>query len=81
MSITVRDRLINKDIIEILYDIQGSCRNGKLRTIEDRGDEIRVPCPHHSFGQEKTPAMFIRKEDGVFNCFVCNLLTIKFTSK
>ena len=78
MSITVRDRLINKDIIDILYDIQGSCRNGKLRTIEDRGDEIRVPCPHHSFGQEKTPAMFIRKEDGVFNCFVCNFSSRNF---
>lgn len=69
--VNVRDRIINEDIISILYKIQSSCNNGKLRTIEDRGDEIRVPCPHHSNGLEKTPAMFIRKEDGLFNCFVC----------
>lgn len=72
MSIIVRDRVINKDIIDILYDIQSSCRNGKLRTIEDRGDEIRVPCPHHSLGQERVPAMFIRKDDGIGHCFVCD---------
>lgn len=78
MSIVIKNKIINKDIVEILYNIQGSCRNGKLRTIEDRGDEIRVPCPHHSSGLEKTPAMFIRKEDGVFNCFVCGFSSNNF---
>ena len=40
MSIFVSDRIINKDIIDILYDIQSSCRNGKLRTIEERRQSL-----------------------------------------
>ena len=79
MSIFVRDRIINKDIIDILYDIQSSCRNGKLRTIEDRGEEIRVTCPKHSQGRELVPACFIRKEDGIFHCFVCDFKARDFS--
>ena len=62
----VNNRVIDKDILSILYDIQGSCHNGKLSSIEDRGEEIRVSCPRHSDGKEKVPACFIRKDDGVF---------------
>ena len=69
--ITVRDRVLNKDIINILYDVRGSCHNGKLDKIIDRGEEIQVTCPSHSGGRESRPSCFIRVEDGVFHCFTC----------
>lgn len=71
-TIKVRNRLIHKDIIDILYDVQRSCHNGKLSVIEDGSDNIKVTCPRHSGGHESKPACFVRKEDGVYNCFVCN---------
>lgn len=69
--ITIRDRSIDKDIVEILYDVQGACHNGKLSQIIDRGDEIQVTCPCHSGGHESRPSCFIRKEDAVWHCFTC----------
>ena len=71
--ITIRDRTIDKDILDILYDVQSRCHNGKLSQITDRGDEIQVTCPSHSGGHESRPSCFIRKEDGIYHCFTCGI--------
>ena len=79
MSIIVRDRIINKDIIDILYDIQRSCHNGKLAQISDGSTDIKVTCPHHSEGKERKAACFVNKDDGKFHCFVCNFKGVDFS--
>ena len=69
--------VINKPIEEILTLLKLSLTNGKLKDIENKGDDILVTCPHHNGGHEKTPACNIyigndtRLPYGYFNCFVC----------
>lgn len=71
MAFIVRNRFINKDIINILYDVQSQCHNGKLSVIEDGSENIKVTCPRHSDGRESHPSCFVRKDNGYFNCFTC----------
>jgi hypothetical protein len=72
--------VINKPIIDILYRLQLTLTNGKLRDIKKPSggaDNIVVTCPHHSNGLEKTPAcnIYIGEDGklpyGFFNCLVC----------
>ena len=69
--------VINKPIEEILTLLKLSLTNGKLKDIENKGDDILVTCPHHDGGHEKTPAcnIYIGNDTklpyGYFNCFVC----------
>ena len=69
--------VINKRIEEILTLLKLSLTNGKLKDIENKGDDILVTCPHHDGGHEKTPAcnIYIGNDTklpyGYFNCFVC----------
>lgn len=76
MELIVRDRVINKDILDILSDIQSSCSNGKLSQYRISGRSIAVTCPIHSDGKEKRPSCFINIGDesidyGHFHCFTC----------
>ena len=44
-----------------------------LQKTKDSGNNIQVQCPYHSNGQERRPSAGIRKEDGLFHCFACNI--------
>lgn len=76
-QLIIDNYVINKPIEEILTLLKLSLTNGKLKDIEDKGDNILVTCPHHDGGHEKTPAcnIYIGNDTklpyGYFNCFVC----------
>lgn len=76
-QLIIDNYVINKPIEEILTLLKLSLTNGKLKDIENKGDDILVTCPHHDGGREKTPAcnIYIGNDTklpyGYFNCFVC----------
>ena len=72
--------IINKPILDVLYRLQLSLTNGKLKDIKPPSGgatNIVVTCPHHDDGREATPAcnIYIGEDGklpyGYFNCFVC----------
>lgn len=76
-QLIIDNYVINKPIEEVLNLLRLSLTNGKLKDIENKGDNILVTCPHHDGGHEKTPAcnIYIGNDTklpyGYFNCFVC----------
>lgn len=75
-QLIIKDRVISKDIIDILYDIKRVCNNGKLSQFKISGSGIAVTCPVHNGGQEKHPSCYInlQNEDvpyGFYHCFTC----------
>ena len=76
-QLIIDNYVIDKPIEEILTLLKLSLTNGKLKDIENKGDDILVTCPHHDGGHEKTPAcnIYIGNDTklpyGYFNCFVC----------
>ena len=76
-QLIIDNYVINKPIEEILTLLKLSLTNGKLKDIENKGDDILVTCPHHGGGHEKTAAcnIYIGNDTklpyGYFNCFVC----------
>ena len=76
-QLIIDNYVINKPIEEILTLLKLSLTNGKLKDIENKGDNILGTCPHHDGGHEKTPAcnIYIGNDTklpyGYFNCFVC----------
>ena len=78
-QLIVRDRVINKDLIDILYDVQHECRNGKLSNFRVSGSGISVPCPHHSDGMEHHNSCYINVDNdnieyGLCHCFTCGFV-------
>lgn len=69
--IQVRGAYITRPVIQILYDIQGQLRNGKLAMIYPNEENIKVTCPFHSGGHEHKPSCYVRATDGVVHCFAC----------
>jgi len=76
-QLIVDNYVINKPIEDILNLLRISLTNGKLKDIENKGDNLLVTCPHHDGGHEQTPAcnVYIGNDTklpyGYFNCFVC----------
>lgn len=76
-QLIIDNYVINKPIEEVLNLLRLSLTNGKLKDIENKGDNILVACPHHDGGHEKTAAcnIYIGNDTklpyGYFNCFVC----------
>lgn len=75
-QLIVKNRVIDKDIIDILYDIQRECRNGKLSNFRETTSGISVPCPHHAEGRERHNSCYINVKDdsieyGLCHCFTC----------
>ena len=76
-QLIIDNYVINKPIEEILNLLRITLTNGKLKDIENKGDNLLVTCPHHDGGHEHTPACNIyignntRLPYGYFNCFVC----------
>ena len=81
--------IINKSIEEILILLKITLTNGKLKDIQNKGDDLLVTCPFHRNGLENTPAcnIYIGEDSklpyGYFNCFVCGEKGpfIKFVAK
>ena len=81
--------IINKSIEEILILLKITLTNGKLKDIQNKGDNLLVTCPFHRNGLENTPAcnIYIGEDSklpyGYFNCFVCGEKGpfIKFVAK
>lgn len=75
-KLVVKNRVIDKDIIDILYDVQRECGTGKLSNFRDTTSGISVPCPHHAEGRERHNSCYINVKDdnieyGLCHCFTC----------
>lgn len=78
-NVVVDNYIINKPIIDILYTLQRTLTNGKLKDIIVKGENIVVTCPNnnHSGGQESKPAcnIYVGNDEkiqyGYHRCFVC----------
>ena len=77
-QLIIDNYLIDKPILDILYDIQFVLTNGKLRDIKPGTDDIVVTCPFHAGGAEHRPDMNIYIGDdkklpyGYCRCFACD---------
>lgn len=75
-ELIVDNYVITAPLVDIIKKIQGQLTNGKLSTIEEKGDEIVIPCPVHKEGHESHPSASVYCGDGdlpygVWNCFTC----------
>ena len=76
-ELVVDNYVINEPILNILYRLQATLTNGKLKDILPKSDNILVTCPHHASGMESKPAanIYIGNNEeipyGYFRCFVC----------
>ena len=61
---------IDATIESILYKVKSEITNGKLKSIQRRGSQVRITCPCHDDGKESTPSCFVN-DDGVWHCFAC----------
>lgn len=80
MSLMVNNRIVKtpvKDIIELLRQQCFVNHLDRLRNIEIKSNNIRITCPFHSGGHERTPSCEILLEDkgstpaGTVHCFGC----------
>lgn len=80
MSLMVNNKIIKtpvKDIIELLRQQCFVNHLDRLRNIEIKSNNIRITCPFHSDGHERTPSCEILLEDkgstpaGTVHCFGC----------
>ena len=77
-SLIVDNYIIDKPVIDIIYDLQRTLTNGKLKDVLIKGDNILVTCPVHGGGHEHKPACNIYIGDdesipyGYYRCFVCD---------
>lgn len=68
---------VETPLIEIIRRLQLILTNGKLKDVEEKGDNILVTCPVHDDGLESKPACNVYIGDnldieyGYFRCFVC----------
>ena len=80
-QLEIENYVIDKPIIDILYDIQGQLTNGKLKDIKPQGDYIMITCPVHSGGHEVHPDSGIyvgndySKGFGYIHCFACDFVS------
>lgn len=77
-QLLIDNYLIDKPILDILYDLQQVLTNGKLKDIKPGSDYIMISCPSHSNGLEKNPDCGIyigddtKKDYGFAHCFACD---------
>ena len=62
---------IDASIESILYKVKSELTNGKLKSIQRRGGQVKITCPFHDNGHEGDASCFIN-DDGIFNCFACH---------
>ena len=64
----------NVELMDILQELISQLRANDIQLIQKYKDgptHIQICCPYHNNGQERRPSAGLRKEDGVFHCFVC----------
>lgn len=70
------EKVVDAPMIVILKELQSELRNGKLKDVIDRGDNIAVTCPIHKGGFENKPSCMVyanknnRVEYGTAHCFM-----------
>lgn len=69
--IKIDNYTIDASIESILYKVKSELTNGKLKSIQRKGSQVRITCPCHDNGQESTPSCFVN-DDGIWNCFACH---------
>lgn len=76
-KLIINGYVIDTDMMTILNTLKKELLNGKLEKIENKGDYIRVTCPHHKGGEEEHPSCSVYCGDsediqyGITNCFTC----------
>ena len=70
------NKLITTSIQSILEKIRFDTHGAYLHDIKTSNNDLRITCPFHSEGKEKTPDCFINNDNssdlyGVFHCFAC----------
>ena len=69
--------VVDRPLLDVIKDVREQLTNGKLSTVEKKGDWIRVTCPSHSGGVEKNPSCGVYvgddpdREYGYAHCFTC----------
>lgn len=77
MRLTIRNRVINDSMINILNHVKEDQRNKYLRIVNNKYDNVAINCPFHKNGQEKHSSCQVlatdenEQEYGVFHCFAC----------
>lgn len=80
-QLRIENKIISTPLIDIIKDIRNKLHNGKLATIKEMGDNIRITCPcsHHKGGKELKASASVYIGDktdqldyGWFRCFTCN---------
>ena len=76
-ELVINGYLIDEPIINILKQVKTELTTDKLRTIQQKGDDIRVTCPVHKSGEESHPSCGVycgnstEIEYGTAHCFTC----------
>lgn len=77
MYLVIGNKTISKPLLDILKIVKESIRNGKLKELRQRDNNIRVSCPFHKDGLENKASCDIyigssnEVEYGWFHCFTC----------
>lgn len=76
--IEVKNRLITASITDVLYSVKRELKNGKLKDITPKGNNIVITCPIHKDGRERKPSCYIysvsgdeHTTEGKCHCFTC----------
>ena len=76
-QLIIDNHLIEAPIVDILTKVKSQLTNGKLNYFKEKGNEVKVTCPHHGDGREKNPDCYINTstqgdlEYGYCHCFAC----------
>lgn len=68
---TIDNLIIDADIQDIINELTTQLDRPLFLKTRDIGEDLMVQCPYHKDGQERTPSMGIRKEDGMCHCLAC----------
>ncbi len=79
MRFEIKNKVIDADILDIIYKIKRDSRTNLLRQVLPSKSEIKVSCPFHSEGMEKHPSCYIHRsyedetQPGTGHCFACGV--------
>lgn len=79
MDLKIGSKVINEPIINILKQVRSELHNGKLKDIQQKGDNVLVTCPCHKQGRENHPSCQVYCGDspdleyGFSHCFTCGM--------
>ena len=78
MGLKIRNKIITEPLENILYDVKRELKNGLLKDITTKGNDLIVTCPSHKDGYERKPSCRIynvegddKTEYGQVHCFSC----------